>query len=190
MNPQLEPDPEQPNGEQFNVDVGEFRQGSTLSQWALTRYLIGRAVGESLGIGLAVIGVLGLVAAVLLWWQHWLVPAGVLALVALCVLLMRAVLLALLRRLTALPGTSGRLRGIVRETRGDVLRELRRLGLPGRNWTLPLLAWRLIRARHRQPTLERLRGFDLARAVPPARLDELHLLLRRGTEDLPPRGQW
>jgi hypothetical protein len=71
-----------------------------------------------------------------------------------------------------------------------VLRELRRLGLPGRSWTLPLLAWRLIRSRHRQPTLDRLRGLDLARAVPPARLDELHLLLRRGTDDPPPRGQW
>lgn len=190
MNSQLEPDPERPNGEQFNVDVGEFRQGSTLSQWALARYLIGRAVGESLGIGLALIGVLGLVAAVLLWWQHWRVPAAVLALAALCVLLMRAMLLALLRRLTALPGMSGRLRAIVGETRGDVLRELRRLGLPGRSWTLPLLAWRLIRGRHRRPTVERLRGFDLARAVPPARLDELHLLLQRRTDDLPPRGQW
>lgn len=190
MNSQLEPDPERPNGEQFNVDVGEFRQGSTLSQWALARYLIGRAVGESLGIGLAVIGVLGLVAAVLLWWQHWRVPAAVLALAALGVLLMRAVLLGLLRRLTALPGTSGRVRAIVGETRGDVLRELRRLGLPGRSWTLPLLAWRLIRGRHRRPTVERLRGFDLARAVPPARLDELHLLLQRRTDDLPPRGQW
>ncbi|HZY77267.1 MAG TPA: hypothetical protein VFE40_13185 [Jatrophihabitantaceae bacterium] len=190
MNRELEPDPDRLHGEQFNVDVGEFRQGSTLSQWALTRYLIGRAVGESLGIGLAVFGVLGLVAAVLLWWQHWLVPAAVIALGALCVLLMRAVLLALLRRLTALPGTSRRLREIVGETRGDVLRELRRLGLPGRSWTLPLLAWRLIRTRHRRTTFERLRGFDLARAVPPARLDELHLLLQRGTDDPPPRGQW
>jgi hypothetical protein len=190
VNPLIPPDPELPHGEQPNVDVGEFRQGSPLSQWALTRYLIGRAVGESLGIGLAVLGVLALAAAVLLWWQHWLAPAAVLAFVALCVLLMRAVLLALLRRLTALPGTSGRLRALVRETRGDVLRELRRLGLPGRSWTLPLLAWRLIRSRHRQPTLDRLRGFDLARAVPPARLDELHLLLRRGTGDPPPRGQW
>jgi hypothetical protein len=190
VNPLTPPDPELPQGEQPHVDVGDFRQGSTLSQWALTRYLIGRAVGESLGLGLAVIGVLGLVAAVLLWWQHWLAPAAVLAFVALCVLLMRAVLLALLRRLTALPGTSGRLRALVRETRGDVLRELRRLGLPGRSWTLPLLAWRLIRTRHRQATFERLRGFELARAVPAARLDELHLLLQRGRDDPSPRDQW
>lgn len=190
VNLPIEPDPEGPRGEQPNVDVGEFRQGSALSQWALSRYLIGRAVGESLGIGLAVLGVLALAAAVLLWWRHWLAPAAVLAFVALCVLLMRAVLLALLRRLTALPGTSRRLRALVRETRRAVLRELRRLGLPGRSWTLPLLAWRLIRSRHRQQTLDRLREFDLAHAVPPARLDELHLLLRRDADDTPLRGQW
>ena len=58
----MPPDPDRPN-----VDVGDFRQGSTLSQWALTRYLIGRAVGESLGIGLAMFGLLALAGAVGLW---------------------------------------------------------------------------------------------------------------------------
>ena len=181
----MPPDPDRPN-----VDVGDFRQGSTLSQWALTRYLIGRAVGESLGIGLAMFGLLALAGAVALWWQHWRAPAAILALVALGVLLMRAVLLALLRRLTALPGTSKRLRALVRATRGDVLRELRRLELPGRSWTLALLAVRLIRTSRRRQTLERLRGFDLTRAVPPARLDELHLLLRARVAEQPFPRHW
>ena len=173
VQPELEP-------ERPTIDVGEFRQGSPLSQWALARYLVGRAVGESLGTGLAVLGLLALAAAALLWWRHWTGFAVLVALVALCVLFLRAALLAILRRVTALPVGPGapRLRVLVRDTRADVLRELRRLGLPGRTWTLPLLALRLLRPRPRRQTLERLRGFDTARAVPPARLDELHLLLQ------------
>lgn len=171
MQPELEP-------ERPAVDVGAFRPGSEASRWALARFLVGRAVGESLGRGLALIGVCGLAAAVLLWWQHWVLAAALLALVALGVLLMRALLLAVLRRLTALPGTSARLKAVVRDTRRDVLRELRRLGLPGRTWTLPALALRLLRGTRRDETLQRLRGFDVERAVPAARLDELHLLLR------------
>ena len=60
-----------------------------------------------------------------------------------------------------------------------MLAELRRIGLPGRVWTLPLLAVRLLGRRRRGETLERLRTFELERAVPRSRLDELHLLLRR-----------
>ena len=59
-----------------------------------------------------------------------------------------------------------------------MLRELRRIGLPGRVWTLPLLAFRLFSSRRRQDTLARLRTFQVERAVPRARLDELHLVLR------------
>ena len=43
--------------------------------------------------------------------------------------------------------------------------------------TLPLLAVRLA-GKRRKDTFERLRAFEIDRAVPPARLDELHLLLR------------
>jgi len=68
----------------------------------------------------------------------------------------------------------------VSDTHGDVLRELRRLGLPSHLWTLPLLALRLA-GRRRAETFERLRAFDIDRAVPKARLDELHLLLRDAT---------
>jgi hypothetical protein len=68
-----------------------------------------------------------------------------------------------------------RMNALVKATRGDVLRELRRLGLPGRSLTLPWLAVRLL-GRRRNATLLRLRGFDIDRVVPPARVDELHLL--------------
>jgi cytochrome c biogenesis protein CcdA len=171
VQPELEP-------ERPAVDVGGFRQGTEASRWALARFLVGRAVGESLGRGLAGLGVCGLAAAGLLWWRHWVLAAALVALVTLGLLLMRALLLAVLRRFAALPGTSARLRAVVRETRRDVLRELRRIGLPGRTWTLPLLALRLLRRRRRGATLQRLRGFELERAVPARRLDELHLLLR------------
>jgi hypothetical protein len=181
VQPELEPEPRpEPEfePERPGIDVGAFRQGSPLSQWALARYLVGRAVAESLGTALWLLAGVLLVGAGLLWWRHWLGFAAVLIVVALCLLLMRAALLALLRRLTALPGAGPRVRVLVRQTRGDVLRELRRLGLPGRTWTLPLLAARLIAPRRRPETLRRLRGFDVDRAVPAARLDELHLLVR------------
>jgi len=103
------------------------------------------------------------------------------AVIALGVLLMRALMLAVLRRLTA-AGQYGpledRLRALVSDTRSDVLRELRRIGLPGHTWTLPLLGVRLFRSSRRQDTFDRLRTFQLDNAVPKARLDELHLLLR------------
>lgn len=171
MQPELEP-------ERPAVDVGAFRAGSEASRWALSRFLVGRAVGESLGRGLAVLGVLGLLAALVLWWRHWVLIAALVALAALGLLLMRAVMLALLRRLTALPGGSARLKALVRDTRRDVLRELRRIGLPGRTWTLPALALRLLRGTRRAETLRRLRAFEIERAVPPSRLDELHLLVQ------------
>ena len=63
------------------------------------------------------------------------------------------------------------------DTRKDVLRELRRIGLPGRTWSVPLLAMRLIRPSRNRQTVEALRGFQVERAVPAARLDELHLLV-------------
>lgn len=159
------------------VEVGQFRQGSELSQWLLARYLVGRAVGESIGLALWLVGLLMLAGAGVLWWQHWNGSAIFLAFVAVIVLSLRSAALALLRRLTALPVDRRRLGVLLADTRSGVLRELRRLGLPGRTWTLPLLALRLLRRRRRRETLLRLRGFDLDRAVPPARLDELHLLL-------------
>ena len=71
------------------------------------------------------------------------------------------------------------MQALVDDTRADVLRELRRIGLPGRVLTLPLLGFRLLSRRRRRDTLDRLRTFQADRAVPKARLDELHLLLRQ-----------
>ena len=102
-------------------------------------------------------------------------------LVAVGVLLLRAVLLGVVRRLTGFrqyAPIEERMKALVDDTRSDVLRELRRIGLPGRIWTLPLLALRLLGRTRRRDTLERLRRFEIDRAVPRARLDELHLLIR------------
>jgi hypothetical protein len=162
------------------IDVGEFRQGSPVSQWALGRYLVGRAIGESVGNSLMIVAVVILALAGLIWWAGSIFWAVVVAIIALGVLLMRAVMLAVLRRLTA-AGQYGpleeRLRSLVSDTRSDVLRELRRIGVPGHTWTLPLLGLRLFRRKRRADTLERLKRFQLDNAVPKARLDELHLLL-------------
>ncbi len=70
-----------------------------------------------------------------------------LVLLALIVLVVRAGLRAILRRLTAADRygpVEERLRALVSDTKGDVLKELRRVGLPSHTWTLPLLAFRLV----------------------------------------------
>src|SRR4051812_29419033 len=83
-------------------DVGEFRQGSAVSRWTLARYLVGRAIGESVGNTLLIVAVvlLGLGAV-----GEWVLDSTFLAVVfvvlAVLVLLLRTVLRAVLRRLTA-----------------------------------------------------------------------------------------
>lgn len=164
-------------------DVGDFRQGSQLSRWALARYLVGRAIAESVGKGLLLLAILLLgVAAACKWALHSTVLAVLVAIVAIAVLVLRAALRAILRRLTAVDRygpTEARLRRLVSDAHGDVLRELRRAGLPSHSWTLPLLAVRLV-GRRRAETVRRLRSFDVDRAVPQSRLDELHMVLRDG----------
>jgi hypothetical protein len=161
-------------------DVGDFEQGSPLSRWALARYLVGRAIGESVGSTLLIVAlVLLAVAALGQWVIHSTLLAVLLGILGIGVLLIRWVLLAVLRRLTEADGygpLEARLRALVSDTRGDVLRELRRVGLPSHTFTLPILAVRLI-GKRRKETFARLRGFDISRAVPKARLDELHMLL-------------
>ncbi|WP_375475131.1 hypothetical protein [uncultured Jatrophihabitans sp.] len=163
-------------------DVGEFRPGSPTSRWALARYLVGRAIAESIGWTLLVTALALIAGAVVVQLStHLTFVTVLLAIVALGVLGLRAVLRALLRRLTATDSYApieARLRELVGETRRDVRRELRRLGLPSRVITLPLLGVRLA-GRRRADTLQRLRGFELGRVVPPVRLDEFHLLLSK-----------
>ncbi|HJQ43956.1 MAG TPA: hypothetical protein VJ831_12785 [Jatrophihabitantaceae bacterium] len=184
MDPALPAEPTPGASDSVNepfIDVGDFEQGTPVSRWALARYLVGRAVAESVSRSLLLVAVVVLgLAAVAQWVLHSTVLAVLLVIVALGWLAIRAVLRAVLNRLIAADRVGpleSRLRALVSDTRGDVLRELRRVGLPGRTWTLPVLAFRLL-GKRRQATFERLRQFDLERAVPQARLDELHLLLR------------
>lgn len=163
--------------------VGEFRQATPLSQWALARYLVGRSVASSIGSTLLLIVLAGAALTVVLWLlvdQHvWAVLVGV---ITLFVLLFRTLLMGIVNRLTAVKAyrpLEDRLHAMVGDTKADVLAELRRIGLPGRIWSLPLLAVRLVRGKTRAETFQALRRFELGRVVPPARVDELHLLLKQ-----------
>ena len=164
------------------ADVGEFRQGTAGSQWALGRYLIGRAVTESVGWAMLFVGALLLVLAVAAQvGAHLTFLAVLLGVFAVGMLILRWALLGIIRRLTGFQRfgpLEDRLQALVDDTSSDVLRELRRVGLPGRLWTLPLLPFRFYGRERRADTVARLRKFDTARAVPKSRLDELHLLLR------------
>jgi hypothetical protein len=180
VNPALpaEPGPAEPIG----YEVGAFEQGSPISRWALARYLVGRAIGESVSRSLLIVALVVLLLAGLVEWRlrstFWSV---VIALLAVGVLAMRAILRAVLRRLSAADQVGPletRLRALVDDTRSDVLAELRRIGLPGRTWTLPLLPLRFAGRERRRRTITRLRTFDLDRVVPKARVDDLHLILR------------
>jgi hypothetical protein len=184
MHPALPDEPsDDSSGDQLWMsadEVGDFAQGSPVSRWALARYLVGRSIGESVGNTLLLVAVVILALAAV---SQWVIDSTFLAVVfvilALLVLIVRAGLRAILRRLTAADRygpIEERLRALVSDTKSDVLKELRRVGLPSHTWTLPLLALRLV-GKRRKATLIRLREFDIDHAVPKARLDELHMLL-------------
>jgi len=163
-------------------EVGDFRQGSRFSQWALARYLVGRTLGVSVSNNLLVVALVLFAGAALLQWvvgtTFWAIVVLVLALI---VLAMRAVIRWGLNKLTAADRYApleDRLRSLVHDTRSDIFAELRRVGLPGHSWSVPLLALNLVRPSKRRATLERLRQFDVNRAVPPARVDELHHIMQ------------
>ncbi len=163
-------------------EVGDFEQGTPGSRWALGRYLVGRALGDYVGRGLLVIA-LGIAAlAALVYWlgPTWL--AVLIGVFALSVLLFRWLLSAVLRRFTGahlFGPAEQRMRALVADTRTDVRAELRRIGVPSRTWTFPLLALRLARRTRRRDTLQRLGRFDVDRVVPASRLDELHMIVRQ-----------
>ncbi len=162
-------------------EVGDFRQGSEASRAVVSRYLVGTALAQSVNRGMWLGGILLLVLAAVLWAVGWHLLAVLPALVAIAVLVVRLAVRAVLSRLLLsglAPGNRAVVNRLVRETRKDVLRELRRLGLPGHDLTLPLLGLRLVRPTRRGQTMTRLRQFDLDRVVPAARVDELHLMLR------------
>jgi hypothetical protein len=185
------PDPRQ----QDEPEVGDFRPGSPLSQLALARYLVGRAIAESIGSTLLLVAVALLALAALSeWGAHSTVLAVFVVLVAGGVLVLRWLMLMIVRRLTGFHRfgpIEHRMTALVADTRADVLRELRRIGLPGRTWTLPLLALRLLSRTRRAKTVARLRSFQTTRAVPRARVDELFLLLRHAVRGgVPSGGGW
>jgi hypothetical protein len=173
--------PPRPDGyDHVNADdVGDFTQGNAITRYALGRYLLGRALATYISRALLILGVAIFALAMLLWFLNVHVLAVLISLVALAVLAIRAIVSAVLRRLTS-AATSGeaerRLRALVADTRGDVGRELRRIGLPGRAWSLPLLGLRLL-GKRRATTAARLKQFDVERVVPPGRLDELHMIV-------------
>lgn len=171
-------DPNGPPSDDDEPEVGSFRRGSEISRVALGRYLVARALTEALDRSLyAVALVLTLIAvASFVFWIKWI---GVLIfIVALFVLGFRLLFLAVLRRLAGPLGVAeGRIRGLVADSRGDLRRELKRIGLPGSTLGLPLLALRLL-GRRRKESFAKLGQFDIARVVPPSRLDELHMIIQ------------
>ncbi|MEP7020496.1 MAG: hypothetical protein ABI808_07590 [Pseudonocardiales bacterium] len=179
MDPALpSPDP----NESVNYDVGAFEQGSPASRWALARYLVGRAVIESVSNSLLIAALVVLALAGLVeWWAGSTFWAIVIAVVGLGILAMRAILRGVLRRLSGAARyrpIEQRLNALVENTKSDVFGELRRVGLPSHIWTLPLLPFRFLRQERRRETVAKLRDFDVDRVVPKARVDELHLILR------------
>jgi hypothetical protein len=162
-------------------DVGSFRPGDAGSRWALGRYLLGRAIAVQVSRALLTLALVIAAVAVLCYVGGLTVLAVLIALVAVAVLGARSLVGAILRRTTVVnvaPADLPRLRRLETETRKDVTRELRRLGLPGRAITVPLLGARLASRRRRPATLAKLRDFDVDRVVPAARVDDLHLLLQ------------
>ncbi len=180
-----EPDSEGASGQAWMSadDVGAFSQGTAFSRWALARYLVGRAIAASVSDTLMVVAVgLLVIAAAVQFGLHVTWLAVIVVILALGVLMLRWVVRALLARFTDATRyrpVEAKLRQLVDDTHSDVMAELKRIGLPCHTLTLPLLAVRLA-GRRRRDTMTRLRQFQTERAVPPARLDELHMLLRTG----------
>ncbi|SOD74305.1 hypothetical protein SAMN05892883_3488 [Jatrophihabitans sp. GAS493] len=170
-------------GEGPYVEVGAFRQGNELSQWMLARYLVSRVVGDYIAKFLLVAGLVVLALSIVVYVNGAQLFGVLVGLVAVGLLLTRGALQFLLQRLAGaqtIGATEVTMRRLVRESRGDVQRELRRIGVPSRSFTVPLLAVRLISRRRRAATLQRLRRFEIERAVSPAHLDALHLALSPG----------
>lgn len=179
-----------PPGGQFPAEVGGPMAGAQFSftsagrldsEAALRRYLLSRALGRSVIQTVQWSGISILAVAVLCWLGGLKVLGILIGLVAVFVLVLRAMLAGLERRLTGsaqLGGLEPRVARLVAKTGRNLRRELRRVGLPGLPWAPLLIALRLIRPLRRARTLRALSQVELANAVPPDQLDELHLLLQ------------
>jgi hypothetical protein len=163
-------------------DVGAFNQGDGLSRWALGRYLLGRALAVQISRALLLVALVIAAIGVGSYFAGSTALAILIGLVAVFILMARAILGAVLRRTTVPsldPDGERRLAALVGDTRKDVVRELRRIGLPSRSVTMPLLAFRLA-GRRRAEVMRKLRDFEVERVVSPGRLDEVHLLMAPG----------
>lgn len=164
-----------------DIQVGRFRQGTLSTQWALGRYLVGRVIIARISAGLMLTALIVLAVAAVVWWlgPNWL--AVLIGLLALPILLVRVVIRTAVGRLTeahVFGPAEDQVRRMIGDTGGDFRRELRRIGVPSSIFGFPVLLIRLLRTRSRRTLLERMRGFDLTRVVPPSRIDELHMLIR------------
>jgi hypothetical protein len=160
-------------------EVG-FAPGSPLTMIMLARYLVGRAIAARLSVSLMVLALVLVAGAVALWIWVSHVLAILVGIVALMVLLFRALVMAILRRVLSvdrLGSAEAKVRSLVSDTSGDLRRELRRVGLPGSVLGMPLLMVRLI-GRRRRATLAKLAQFEVTNVVPRSRLDELHFIVR------------
>lgn len=163
-------------------EVGDFRQGDPASRWALARYLVARTLGDN--AVRAVLGVAILFAVLTVVLVAVSAPVALSVLVGLVTLgwfVAWRIARALWSRLTggpALAPVRHELDKLVGETRPDVRRELRRLDLPAHPFAAFAFAVRLI-GRRRAETTTRMRGFDVDRVVPAARVDRVYLLLEQ-----------
>lgn len=167
-------------GDADRISVGRFRPGSLSTQLALGRYLVGRVIIARINAGLMLTALVIIGIAVLVWLvgPHWL---GILiGLLALPVLLVRALVRSFIGRITdahTFGPAEDQVRRMIGDTGGDFRRELRRIGVPASIVSFPLLLMRLMRSSSRRTLLDRMRNFDLTRVVPASRVDELQMLI-------------
>jgi hypothetical protein len=182
--PQFRQSQEYPQAGMRMEPAGSFiftRPGPLESEASLRQYLLVRALGRSVVNTVLWSGIAILVIAGALWLARLTVLAILLALVAVLVLLVRAALSGLGRRLSGadqLGAAEPQVRKLVARTGRGLRSELRRVGLPGAPWATLLIALRLLRRPRRAETAQALGRIDLTRVVPSGQLDELHLLLQ------------
>lgn len=155
----------------------------------LARYLVGRALAARLSLALWLVAGIIFLGAIALWIvdAHWV--AVVFALLGLVVLGVRALVMLVLRKVMAvgrLGPAEARITELVRDTGGDLRRELRRIELPGSVFAMPVLLVRILGKRRRQ-TFERMRRFDVSNVVPASRRAELDFLIRNDVLNIGPR---
>jgi len=147
----------------------------------MRQYLITRALGRSVVTTLQWSAIAILALAVLCWLGGVKVLAVLIGLVAVAVLVVRAMLAGVGRRLSGadrLGHVEPQVRRMVARTGRGLRRELRRVGLPGSPLAPLLIALRLLRPYRRAGTVRALAQLDLNRIVPPGQVDELQLLLQ------------